>query len=378
MDFKRFFSILRSSLPLAILTVAVTVATAAFITSKQPRLYKATTKLIVSFQDENPFENSNIPAQLSGSYMATQLDIIKSDRVALSVIDRMDMQNDPALTASILPAGADANGEIRNWLATQLNRNLEVSLGRDNSRVVSIGYTSTNRELAAAVANAFADAYMDVSLNLSREPVRRNADWFNAQLKILRQRLEDAEARLTNFQQEQGIVALDERLDTETARLNDLSKSLIEAQESLYDVQSRKLGTNHPEYQRATERERSMSRSVDKQKTRLLELKEQRDTLGALAREVENEQANYESTLQAYYQARMESQFNQTNISILSPAVAPGKPFSPNVTLNLISAVFLGLFLATAIAALIEFMRRRIRTEDDVSDLLGIPVFETI
>ena len=189
---------------------------------------------------------------------------------------------------------------------------------------------------------------------------------------------EDAEAKLTAFQQEQGIVALDERLDTETARLNDLSKSLVEAQEQLYDVQSRKLGTNHPEYQRATERERSMRQSVDKQKARLLQLKEQRDTLGSLAREVENEQSNYESTLQAYYQARMESQFNQTNIAILSPAVAPGKPFSPHIALNMVSAGFLGMFLAIAIAVFIELIRRRIRTEDDVSDLLDIPVFETI
>lgn len=378
MNISLFFSIIRSSLLLIVFTLLVTIATAAYLTKSQPRLYKAATKVIVSFQDENPFENSRLPAQLSSSYMATQLDIIRSNRVALSVVDELDILNKPDFLTKILPPGTNPSSATLDWVAAQLNQNRDVSLGRDNSRVVTISYVSADPEFAAEMANAFADAYMRVSLDLNQEPVRRNADWFDEQLKVLRQRLEDAEARLTTFQQENGIIALDERLDTETARLAELSKNLVAAQSDLYDVQSRKLGTNHPEYQRALERERSLGRSVERQKNRLLELKEQRDTLGALAREVANEQANYENTLQTSYQARLESQFNQTNIAVLSPAVAPGRPFSPNIALNMISAVFLGLFLALAIAVLIELMHRRIRTEDDVSEILGLPVLESI
>ena len=62
-------------------------------------------------------------------------------------------------------------------------------------------------------------------------------------------------------------------------------------------------------------------------------------------REVDSEQQNYDATLQSYYKTVMESQFNQTNISILSPAFPPSKPASPNVPLNMLSAVVLGLFL---------------------------------
>ena len=378
MNISLFLSILRSSMWLVVFTVGVTTATAAYLTSNQPRLYRGTTKLIVNFQDENPFEESRLPAQLSGSYMATQLDIIRSNRVARRVVESLQMENRPELISEVLPEARDASEDISNWLASKLMQNMEVALGRGNSRVVSIGFVSSNPELAAEIANAYATAYMDITLELSREPVRRNAEWFDEQIKILREQLEEAEARLTGFQQENGIVAMDERLDTETARLSELSRSLVAAQSELYDVQSRKLGANHPDYQSAVQRERSLQASVERQKARLLELKEQRDQLGALAREVENRQANYESTLQTSYQARLESQFNQTNVAILSPAVVPGKPFSPNVALNMLSAVFLGLLLAIAIAVVIELTHRRVRTEEDIRNLLGVPVLETI
>ena len=71
----------------------------------------------------------------------------------------------------------------------------------------------------------------------------------------------------------------------------------------------------------------------------------------------------------------MESQFNQTNISILSPAFPPSKPASPNVPLNMLSAVVLGLFLGLLLAVVAEMLnprvgvtKRRPVVDDDVAD----------
>ena len=175
-----------------------------------------------------------------------------------------------------------------------------------------------------------------------------------------------------------GIIAIDERLDTETSRLEDLSKSLIDAQADLADVQNRQLGRNHPEYRRAVGRESSASESVAQQKRRLLQLKGQRDELGALVREVENEQRNYDATLQSYYQTRLESQFNQTRIAVLSPAVVPQRPVSPNVILNIASAIFLGLLLGIAMVIFGEILKPKIRTDEDVRDLMGVEVLGVV
>ena len=123
------------------------------------------------------------------------------------------------------------------------------------------------------------------------------------------------------------------------------------------------------------QRERALAGALENQKRNILLLKSQRDELDTLAREVDSEQQNYDATLQSYYKTVMESQFNQTNISILSPAFPPSKPASPNVPLNMLSAVVLGLFLGLLLAVVAEMLnprvgvnKRRPVVDDDVAD----------
>ena len=376
MSIKFLWVIFKARFWLIVFTLMLSVVSAAIITKYQPREYIATTALVLNFNGSSPFEQSTLPVQLATSYVATQLDIIASQNVALKVVDILKMEDNPALKEEFVST-TGGMGSFNNWLATSIQNYLTVEPSRD-SRVVNISYLSTDPEVAALTANAFARAYIQTTLELSMEPAARSAEWFDEQLKALRKRMEEAQARLTNYQQEQGIVAIDERLDSETSKLNELVKSYLAAQSDTYDVKSRQLGENHPEYLRAIKREGSIKYSLDQQKKRVLEIKKQRDELGVLAREVDNEQHAYENLLQSYYQTRLESQFNQTNIAILNPAIAPSSPSSPKVLMNMLSAVFLGGTLGFILAFLFEFMDRRVRSEQDVDELLDTQVLATV
>jgi len=266
---------------------------------------------------------------------------------------------------------------MHQWLASNLMQNLIIDPS-PNSRMVNIGFLSGSPERSAVIANTYARAYIATTLELSLEPERRNAAWFDEQIKSMRKRLDEAQARLTNYQQEKGIVAIDEKLDTETSRLNELSQAYVAAQADTYDVKSRQLGQNHPEYLRAVTRERSVLNSLNDQKARVLELKKERDEVSSLARDLENQQQTYDATLKSFAQTSLQSQFNQTNISILNLAVPPQKPDSPNVVLNMAASVFLGLLLGIVLAVMIELLNRRVRTTDDVSRLLGTIVLATV
>ncbi|MEX0707135.1 MAG: GNVR domain-containing protein [Woeseia sp.] len=378
MSVALILTILRAHWFLILASLGVAIFTAVLLTSAQDERYEAVASVIVDYQAENPFNNSSISPRSSGSYMATQLDIIRSDKVAARVLERVDIARSPELTDGVSSAATSSGAGHREELLSQLKQNLDVSAGYDNSQMIKIGYNARDPETAAQIANAFAAAYIATSLELSREPLQQNAAWFDEQIQVLRRRLRAAEARLTEFQQEQGIVALDEKLDTETERLREVSSSLVEAQSNLFDVQSRQLGANHPEYRRAVAREGSLQQSVDEQKQRILSLMEQRDTLGALAREVQNEKSNYEATLQNYYRISLESQFNQTNISILSAALPPDEPSSPNLALNLAGAGLLGLALPIALLFGLEMSRRKIRSDEDIEKLLGTRLLETV
>jgi uncharacterized protein involved in exopolysaccharide biosynthesis len=82
------------------------------------------------------------------------------------------------------------------------------------------------------MANKYADAYIGTSVRMITDPAQKSKVWFDAQLKSLRKRLEEAQAKLTEYQQKEGIVSSDERLDFETERLQDLAGQLVVAQQA--------------------------------------------------------------------------------------------------------------------------------------------------
>jgi capsular polysaccharide biosynthesis protein len=93
-----------------------------------------------------------------------------------------------------------------------------------------------------------------------------------------------------------------------------------------------------------------------------------------LAREVDNAQRSYDTLMARSTQTSLESQTTQSNVNVLTQAVPPIKPSSPRVVLNTLLSVFLGALLAVGVALLIEFLDRRVRSVDDVSAVLQLPV----
>jgi uncharacterized protein involved in exopolysaccharide biosynthesis len=214
------------------------------------------------------------------------------------------------------------------------------------------------------------------ALELTVEPTRRNAPWWEQQLKSMRARLDESRANVTELQSQRGVVSLDDKLGAESARLDDISRNLVQAQMATAAARARQLGQNHPEYQAALQQERALAGQYEAQKRNILRLQGQRDGLDTLLNEVNTQEQNYEATLQAYFKSAMESQFNQTNIAILSPATPPSEPSSPNIPLNMISAVVLGLFLGIVGALISEMANPKVRRVWSPSRFLGEPLTE--
>jgi len=365
-----------------VFVVTITVVVTGLLTMNQVKQYAASTSMVLTFADAGPFEQMGVPTQLATSYMATQVDIIRNRNVALKVVERLGFVESEETSIDFLARHTGRQPELElapvaNDIAKMLLEGLNVRPSRD-SRVIAIDFFSASPALAAEIADAFAQAYIEVTLELSMEPARRNADWFDEQLQGLQVKLEDQQQKLTDYQQEQGIVAIDERIDTETSRLEDLSSKLTAAQAETYDVRSRQLGEEHPEYKRAIAQEASLERSLQQQKSKVLQVKRERDQLDLLARELDNTRSMYDAAVQRYYQTSLESQFNQTNIAVLTGAVVPEKPSSPKMLLNLALAFVLGCAFGIGITILAEVFNRRVRVEGDIKDGLGIPVLASI
>lgn len=69
---------------------------------------------------------------------------------------------------------------------------------------------------------------------------------------------------------------------------------------------------------------------------------------------------------------------NVDNVSILSKADTNGNQISPKPLINAVVGIFFGLIVALIIIFLKEMQDKRIKTEEDVAEILDLPVLGTI
>jgi chain length determinant protein EpsF len=204
--------------------------------------------------------------------------------------------------------------------------------------------------------------------------------------------------------QKQSNDAMPEIMNSPVAQ--SLRADIARAEGKIADL-AEKVGKNHPQYQRAQaevetlraklkaemtaatkgvttnakvaqQREGDLYASLAAQKARVLDLKRKRDDLTVLMHDVDNDQRAYDAALQRQNQTALEAQSTQTDIAILNPAVPPLDPSSPKILLNTILAIFLGSMLGIGLAFLMEMIDRRVRSVEDLTAALDIPVLGEI
>ena len=444
MNFTQFILILMARAKIVLITLSLVVLATMVINLMMPKIYKATTSLVLNYKGVDAVTGLTLPAQLMPGYMATQIDIITSRNVAIKVVEQLKFTENPAAQKQFQDA-TNGKGDIRAWFADKLLAGLEAKPSRESS-VIEISFSGTDPEFAAAVTNAFADAYQQTNIQLKAEPSQKAAEFLAEKTKGLRANLEAAQSKLSKYQQEKGLTSVMGNLDIESARLNDLSSQLVAVQSQSFDSTSRKqrtggngdespdlaanpivqnlkieithaeskfselkqrVGPNHPQYQSAeaelnklkselleamhkgkmsiggsahinSQRETELRAAVSSQKTRVLELNLSRDELSVLQRDVENAQHAVDSASQRLTQATIEGSINQADIAVLNPAIAPQNKTSPKIFFNLILAVFLGSLLGVAAGLLTEMRDRRVRSREDISEILQLPVLAMI
>jgi chain length determinant protein EpsF len=212
-----------------------------------PKQYTATASVVIDMKTD-PLAAAGSTDQLLASYIGTQADIIASVRVAQRAVKAVKLDQIRQFQDA-WRSKTHGKGDIDVWLAESLlARNVVVGPASQNKvgqgNVISISVMWPDPQLAAALANAFAQAAIETNLELKIEPAKQYARWFDERSRMLRADLEAKQKRLSDFQTASGIVATDEKLDLENARLAELSTQLVVIQGLRQDSQSRQRQTS--------------------------------------------------------------------------------------------------------------------------------------
>jgi len=219
----------------------VVIVLAVLVTLLMPSLYTASTDLIIDGKGQDPVSGQAAPTRLMSGYLVTQSEIIRSRNVANKVIDQLKLMSSPDMANELsLP---DDPEKRRKTLLTYMNKGLSVDTEHD-SNVLTINFSARNPALAAQIADAYAQAYIQTNLELRIEPAKQITRWYDQQLATLRTSLVAKQEALSSYQEKHDILVTSDRLDLESAKLSELSSMLIAAQNERINSTTRNQITN--------------------------------------------------------------------------------------------------------------------------------------
>lgn len=254
-DLRYIIAATRSNLWLIAAIVGGAFALALVATLLQTKRYTAQTTVqindssgrILSGQD-NAVESENSNLYDTDRFLKTQTDIIDSRGLALRVAQKLKLIGNPAFYRSQEmpePTAEDGDEKRRRIAIAMLRDNLTIELPRD-SRIVTIRYESTDPDMSAAIANAYAGEFIQSNLQRKFDSSSYAREFLSEQLDEARIKLENSERELNAYSRSAGLIrtenaASNGREGSAGAGNSVTTASLIQVNMAANDATSRRI-----------------------------------------------------------------------------------------------------------------------------------------
>jgi succinoglycan biosynthesis transport protein ExoP len=259
---ERLTGIIRRQYLLIVSIIAFATAIGGVYLMATPAVYSAHARLLIdsgtvrTVQQQMVSSNTYVPIDYSA--IMTQVEVLKSDSIALTVIKNLHLAENPAFvgrteqgllqvlfgrltnlfgTAAVEPPDIRSEAELTRAALGTLQAQRTVSRVTD-TYVLDIGYTASNLDLAAKMANALADAYIDEQLDSKYQTTRRANVWLLDRIKELRTQAAAADGAVFDYKEKNKIVDVGTRL-LDDDQVTQLNSQLVSARTHMADTEAR-------------------------------------------------------------------------------------------------------------------------------------------
>lgn len=244
-----------------------------------------------------------------------------------------------------------------------------------NTDTLIVSVQHTDARIAAAMANAVAESFIDLSRELNRSETTVAREFIEEQLQVAQAQLMAAEQALKAYREAGNAVLPSDETRTILNRLGDLEARLLDAQLAREDALRRGATAEAAAYDA---RIATLQAEIEAASQRLAAVPEREMTLAALLREQTVLEQVFLLLRGRLEEVRIAEAMRTSNVAVIDPAVPPTRPVSPRPMLNMALALFLGLFAGVAGALLLEFFDTTVKTPEEIGPLLGLPVLGRI
>jgi exopolysaccharide transport family protein len=242
---------------LLLLTVGVAAATYFGLGFVQP-IYTADTRILIEARESpltRPRDDSADPSiDFDESAIQSQVEVLRSREIAESVIDKLRLTErpefDPARSPSLIQSILVMLGVRENPTESTIRQRVMDSYferiavyALQTSRVIGVEFSAPNPALAAEVANAIADAFVELQQNAKRESALAATEWLQQEIERLRGRVAEAEQAVADYRERQGLFSVDRNGaavgDLSTQQLAELNAELARARAARAEAEAR-------------------------------------------------------------------------------------------------------------------------------------------
>jgi succinoglycan biosynthesis transport protein ExoP len=183
--------------------------------------------------------------------ITSQAQLMMSREVANDVITKLELNKlpefDPAIGGlSPIKSLLAFVGIIKNPMnMTPEERVLDAYYDRltvfpvEKSHVITIDFLSENPELAARVANAVADAFLQRLAQAKQDQARNAGQWLSGEIETLRKKVADAEGKVEAFRAKSNLLVGPNNTQLSVQQLGDLNAQLATARAQKADAQAK-------------------------------------------------------------------------------------------------------------------------------------------
>ena len=253
---------IRRQYPIFLFVIGLSLVLGLLYVFTAPARYTAHAMLMIDSSKARAFEQQQATiadAAIDAAQVETQVEVLKSDTIGLSVVKDLHLAQDPefvkgdggilsairSFVSKLLTLGSAApvsdNAETRNALNAILAGRSISRVGR--TYVLDIAYTALSPNRAAQIANAIADAYIVDQLEAKYQTTKRASAWLQDRIKELRAQAMAADRAVVEYKQKNNIVDVggngnNPRLLADQ-QVSELNTQLITARASVAEAKAR-------------------------------------------------------------------------------------------------------------------------------------------
>ena len=213
-------------------TVAVLTTVAVIAAFKMKPVYKAIARVEVNAETPQMQTLEGMYQQMptNQDFLRTQIQVLQTDNLAWRTVEQLQLGRNEAFLGQ--PTG-EAGWKSDKERKMDLIRRFKSALSADlvpGSRVIEVGFESTDASLASAAANTLVNNYVDFNFRQQYDATRGVSDRMKQQLDELKAKVETSQQALVDYERKNSIFNVSEKQNVVEQRLAELSTDYTAAQ----------------------------------------------------------------------------------------------------------------------------------------------------